>query len=199
MAKDYEINYGGKNSNIPENLKSISEFEKNKIRNNFLKLKVVTVDSINEISYLPLSVKISGKFINNDIYIDVVVENYTNQKWFIPSPSMYHGNRFLTLMDDVGMYHYPDIKYKNRVVTNDETMLVIQEKDKIKIKYKLNLNDRLCNNVSKLYVEHRFLPVFLINDDKYVFERKSHGAVIRSDNYLKIDCKNKLIDSFVSK
>ena len=64
MAKDYEINYGGKNSNIPENLKSISEFEKNKIRNNFLKLKVVTVDSINEISYLPLSVKLTK--ITND-------------------------------------------------------------------------------------------------------------------------------------
>lgn len=145
---------------------------------------------------MPLDVKITAEFKENYLYVNVILDNSTNESWFIPSPLMYHGNRYLTLVDDIGIYHYPDIIYKHRVVTNDETIFVVEKGDKVEIGYKLNLNERLCENGTKLYIKHKFLPVFLINDDKYVVERRSLSAVVKSGNYLKIDCKNREVKSF---
>lgn len=196
MAENYEIKYNGNNFNIPENLLIISDAEKFNINSNFSKLEIMKLDEIMSLAYLPLILEVSGSFEKDYLNIELLIENFTSEKWFIPSPLMYHGNRYLTLVDDIGIYHYPDIIYKHRVVTNDETIFVVEKGDKVKISYKLNLNERLCENVTKLYIEHRFLPVFLINDDKYVVERRSLSAVVKSGNYLKIDCKNREIISF---
>lgn len=196
MAENYEIKYNGNNFNIPENLLIISDAEKFNINSNFSKLEIMKLDEIMSLAYLPLNLEVSGSFEKDYLNIELLIENFTSEKWFIPSPLMYHGNRYLTLVDDIGIYHYPDIIYKHRVVTNDETIFVVEKGDKVKISYKLNLNERLCENVTKLYIEHRFLPVFLINDDKYVVERRSLSAVVKSGNYLKIDCKNREIISF---
>lgn len=196
VAKNYDIKYSGNNFNIPKNLLKISDDEKFKIKNNFLKLDIINLEDIAQNVYLPLDLKVIGKFKENYLYVDVILENSTNESWFIPSPLMYHGNRYLTLIDDIGIYHFPGIIYKHRVVTNDETFFLVEKGDKVKISYNLNLNERLCGNVTKLYIKHGFLPVFLINDDKYVVERKSLRAVVKSENYLKIDCKNRKIKIF---
>lgn len=198
MAENYEIKYNGNNFNIPENLLIISDAEKFNINSNFSKLEIIKLDEIMSLAYLPLNLEVSGSFEKDYLNIELLIENFTSEKWFIPSPLMYHGNRFLTLSDDSGVYHYPSIEYKHRVVTNDETFFLVEEKDAIKINYKLNLTERLCNHVTKISVNHSFSPKIL-NTDNYNFEKKFIRAAVKSENFLNIDCKNKLIKSFDNK
>ena len=196
MASFFDVNYENLKGNKPQNLKELSDREIGLIKSKFLGLDFLEKDEFFEIAYIPVDINLSGKFEKDILNIQVIIENKTDNVWFIPSPFEYYGNKFLTLEDKSGTYYYPNKVYKHRVVTNDSTIWVIKSKDKINIKYQLSLSNLKCGSEIKLFIEHGFLPSSMIDLNEYALKEKGVRLILKSNNYLLIDCKNKEISSY---
>jgi len=185
------------NSNSLQTITSLTGSEQNEIFKYFDKIKKfqeVDGDDRVESKFLPIELFLLGETKDDEnIRITVNIKNNTDNKWFFPSPFQYFGNKFLSIKSKKDFSYYPGLSIKNRPITDDFTMMIIDSKDEVNIIYSLNMN-KYCNKENyfiDFYVDQAFLPVYISKKQEELIK-----ARIISNNKLTYDCNKKSFMSF---
>ncbi len=184
------------NSSSLKTITLLTDSEQNEIFTYFNKIKkfqeVEGNDRV-ESKFLPIELFLFSETKDDkNIRIIVNIKNNTDNKWFFPSPFQYFGNKFLSIKSKKDFNYYPGLPIKNRPITNDSTMMIINSKDEVNIIYSLNMSNycSIEDYLIDFYVDQAFLPVYISKKQEKLIK-----ARIISNNKLTYNCNKK---SFMS-
>jgi hypothetical protein len=187
MGSVFELKFGDEIKNIPKDLLSINEDTKLNIIKDFNNLKFIEKNNNLNVAIIPLTVSIFGSNDKEYLEVEVFIKNTTSQNWFMPSIFDYYGNRFLKMEDELGTYYFPDIQYRNKVVTNDSTMWLLEQNDILKVSYKIKYSERMKKYKTKISIDHNFIPSFIAKQIYQLNNDKIFRAKLKSNNYIQIN------------